>query len=247
MDHGDHSAHQADADRGARDPGQADSPAGLIVADHDRSLLVSETLLPEGTTVPFSFQIEGPRGPLEDFDVLHDRRMHLVVVRRDLARFDHVHPMVRAGTWSVDLGPLEPGVWRAFADFSTGGSPVTLGVDLHVAGDYRPERLPEPSYRSRADGFDVRLSSADESVLRFEVTRDGSPVDLERYLGARGHLVTLRDGDLAFLHVHPIEEALDFAVIYPSPGRYRLFLQFSVEGEVHLAAFTQVVPREARD
>lgn len=212
MDHGDHSAHQADADRGARDPGQADPPAGLIVVDHDRSLLVSETLLPEGTAVPFSFQIEGPRGSLEDFDVPHDRRMHLVVVRRDLARLDHVHPMLRAGTWFVDLGPFEPGVWRAFADFSTEGSPVTLGVDLHVAGDYRPERLPEPSNRSRADGFDVRLSSADESVLRFEVTRDGSRVDLERYLGARGHLVALREGDLAFLYVHPIEEALYFAV-----------------------------------
>jgi hypothetical protein len=142
---------------------------------------------------------------------------------------------------------MEPGVWRAFADFSTGGTPVTLGVDLHVAGDYRPERLPEPSDGSRADGFDVRLSSPDERILRFQVTRDGSAVDLERYLGARGHLVVLREGDLAFLHVHPIEEALDFAVIYPSPGRYRLFLQFSVEGEVHLASVTEVVPQEDRD
>jgi len=197
-------------------------------------LLVSETLLPGGTTVPFSFRIEDPRGPLEDFDVLHDRRMHLIVVRRDLARFEHVHPTIREGTWSVELGPLEPGVWRAFADFSTGGSPVTLGVDLHVAGDYRPELLPVPSDRARADGFDVQLLSSDERVLRFKVTRDGSAVYLERYLGARGHLVVLREGDLAFLHVHPIEESLDFAVIYASPGRYRLFLQFSVVGEVHL-------------
>ncbi|MBA3737126.1 MAG: hypothetical protein H0W97_01000 [Actinobacteria bacterium] len=53
--------------------------------------------------------------------------------------------------------------------------------------------------------------------------------------------------DLAFLHVHPIEESFDFAVIYPSLSRYRLCLQFSVIGEVHLAEFTQVVPRAARD
>ncbi len=124
---------------------------------------------------------------------------------------------------------------------------MTLGVDLHVAGEYRPERLPEPSDGSRADGFDVGVSSSDDRVLRFDVTRDGSAVDLERYLGARGHLVVLREGDLAFLHVHPLEEGLDFAMNYPSPGRYRLFLQFSVDGEVHLAAFTQVVPREDRD
>ena len=246
MDHPDHSAHQGGAGA-ARDPAKSDAPAGLIVADRDRSLVVSETLAPEGTTVPFSFRIEGSRGPLEDFDVLHDRRMHLIVVRRDLARFQHVHPTLREGTWAVEIGPMEPGVWRAFADFSTGGTPATLGVDLHVAGAYRPELLPEPSNHSRADRFDVRLSAPDEQVLRFDVTRDGSAVDLERYLGALGHLVVLREGDLAFLHVHPIEEGLDFAVVYPSPGRYRLFLQFSVQGEVHLAAFTQVVPREAGD
>ncbi len=245
VDHADHPAHQPGAGREG-DLGQPGPLAGLTVTDRDRSLLAPETLLPEGTRVPFSFQIEGPGGPLEDFDLLHDRRMHLLVVRRDLARFQHVHPALREGTWSAEVGPFEPGVWRAFADFSTEGVPVTLGVDLHVAGAYRPEQLPPPSDGSRVDGFDVRMSSRAQGILRFDVTRDGSPAHLERYLGARGHLVVLRQGDLAFLHVHPIDDGSDFAVRYPSPGRYRLFLQFSVEGEVHLAGFTRVVTRDAR-
>ena len=59
--------------------------------------------------------------------------------------------------------------------------------------------------------------------------------DIEPYLGARGHLVALREGDLAFLHVHPESEASEgsdirFAVEYPSEGRYRLFLQFKLDG-----------------
>lgn len=219
-------------------------PAGLTIADGERSLVASETLLPEGVIVPFSFRIEGRDGPLDDFELLHDRRMHLIVVRRDLARFQHVHPTFDAGTWSVEMGPMVPGAWRAFADFSTQGMSVTLGVDLHVAGEYRPERLPPPSDRTMVNGFEVRLSSSEGRALRFDVIRDGSPVVVERYLGARGHLVVLREGDLAFLHSHPIEERLDFAVSYPSPGVYRLFLQFSVEGHVSLAAFTQLVPME---
>ena len=63
----------------------------------------------------------------------------------------------------------------------------------------------------------------------------------EPYLGAGGHLVALREGDLAFLHVHPTGDGPDFEVEFPTPGRYRLFLQFKHEGRVHTAAFTREV------
>jgi hypothetical protein len=75
------------------------------------------------------------------------------------------------------------------------------------------------------------------------VTRDGRPVVVEPYLGARGHLVALRDGDLAFLHVHPDPGRLRFMAAFPTAGRYRLFLQFRAEGRVHTAEFTQEVAR----
>jgi hypothetical protein len=66
-------------------------------------------------------------------------------------------------------------------------------------------------------------------------------------LGAKGHLVALREGDLAYLHVHPEEQAsvapgtVAFAATYPSAGRYRLFLQFRAGGRVHTAPVTQEV------
>ena len=75
------------------------------------------------------------------------------------------------------------------------------------------------------------------------MTRDGRPVKLDKYLGAKGHLVALREGDLAFLHVHPDERSLRFEATFPSAGRYRLFLQFQVDGRVHTAAFTHEVSR----
>ena len=82
-----------------------------------------------------------------------------------------------------------------------------------------------------------------EAELDFEVTRDGKPVDVQPYLGARGHLVALREGDLAFLHVHPDEDRLSFMAEFPSAARYRLFLQFKTNGRIHTAAFTQKVSR----
>jgi hypothetical protein len=56
--------------------------------------------------------------------------------------------------------------------------------------------------------------------------------------------VALRGGDLAYLHVHPTTgEAgpVAFATEFPSEGRYRLFLQFKHQGQVHTAAFTREV------
>ena len=80
--------------------------------------------------------------------------------------------------------------------------------------------------------------------LAFDVTRHGRPVALQDYLGAKGHLVALRQGDLAFLHVHPDENSLRFMAEFPSAGAYRLFLQFKTDdGRIHTAAFTQEVSR----
>jgi hypothetical protein len=78
--------------------------------------------------------------------------------------------------------------------------------------------------------------------LRFTITTDGAPVRTEPYLGAGGHLVALRDGDLAFLHVHPAQDhSVEFDATFPTEGRYRLFLQFKHAGRVHTVAFTQTV------
>ena len=81
----------------------------------------------------------------------------------------------------------------------------------------------------------------EESQLEFAVTRNGRPVQLQDYLGAKGHLVALRQSDLAYLHVHPDADSLKFMAVFPTAVTYRLFLQFKVDGGVHTAAFTQQV------
>ena len=141
-----------------------------------------------------------------------------------------------------------PGTYRVFADFSTHDTPRTLGADLTVDGPVRSRALPAPTGAVAVDGMEVALTSGAgkagrEADLDFEVTRGGKPVNVEPYLGARGHLVALREGDLAFLHVHPDRDRLRFMAEFPSAGRYRLFLQFKTGGRVHTAAFTRAVSK----
>ena len=46
--------------------------------------------------------------------------------------------------------------------------------------------------------------------------------------------------DLGYLHVHPTDGdgPVSFGIAEPAPGRYRLFFDFSVDGQVRTAAFT---------
>ena len=223
---------------------------GLAVSADGLTLELARTTAAPRRPVDLAFRIRDRDGrTVRDFDVEHTRRMHFIVVRRDMTGFQHLHPAQAAdGTWSVPVALRDAGSYRVFADFSIDGKPHTLAGDLTVDGVMRARPLPPPARTADADGMRVTLTdgasrAGAESQLRFSVTRDGRPVAVDPYLGARGHLVALREGDLAFLHVHPDEDSLRFMAAFPTAGRYRLFLQFKTEGRVHTAAFTQEVTR----
>ncbi|WP_422738012.1 hypothetical protein ACN263_01350 [Micromonospora sp. WMMD729] len=228
-------------------------PGGLLVSD--RGYTLQPVTAPAGE---FAFRIDGPDGrPVTRYDVAHDKRMHLIVARRDLSGFRHVHPeLAPDGTWRVPTPLADAGQWRAFADFTpTGGEPLTLGVDVAVPGELTERALPAPATSTTVDGYTVTLAGTPQpgrtSPLTLTVHRDGRPVtDLEPYLGAYGHLVALRRGDLAYLHVHPDGTpgdgrtppgpAVTFHAEVPSAGIYRLYLDFRHGGRVHTAEFTVV-------
>ena len=245
--HGDDPTARADEPSDHMTSPHASSPAqtvrGLAVAAGDLRVVVEQPELRRGRTEQLRFRIVDERGQtVRDFDVEHEKRMHLILARRDLTGFQHLHPTQGAdGTWSAPVRLDEAGSYRLFADFSHEDTPQTLASDLRVDGTADLEPLPAPQPTAVSDGgYDVRLD-ASGSDLHFAITRDGKPITTEPYLGAGGHLVALREGDMAFLHVHPSGDGPDFEVEFPTPGRYRLFLQFQHEGRVQTVAFTKVV------
>jgi len=235
---------------------------GLAAAADGLRLVVADRDLRAGAPEPLRFRVVDADGmAVRDFDIAHTKRMHVIVARRDLTGFQHLHPAMRAdGTWSLPLRLGVAGSYRLFADFERDGRPQTLAEDLVVdqaagsendrernPGDVRSTPLPPPAATASDGGYDVRLNAGAarpgaETQLRFTITRRGRPVSVEPYLGAGGHLVALREGDLAFLHVHPMRD-VTFAATFPTAGRYRLFLQFQVDGRVQTVAFTHEVRR----
>lgn len=236
------------------EPEKPGEPAGLASSRGGYTLTPTTTTFTPGRTAPFAFKIVKSDGAVPNtvtaFDVEHDKRMHLIVVRRDTADFQHIHPeMAPDGTWTVPLTLAQPGSYRAFGDFApTGGEKLTLGVDLAAPGDFQPVTY-QPSSVANVDDYQVTLGgqlvAGQSSRVTLTVRRNGQDVtDLQPYLGAFGHLVALRGGDLAYLHVHPDDSntkpgpAITFFAEVPSAGTYRLFLDFQHEGKVRTAEFT---------
>lgn len=244
MDAGDAAGHPGGHPGGQGEPA---TPAGLTAAEGDDTLTLASDRARPGRRA-LAFTITGADGhPVTAYDVRHEKRLHLIVVRRDATGFQHVHPTLAAdGTWSATVD-LTPGPWRVFADFEpTGGEPRTLGADLLVGGDFAPAGSRADTRTATVDGYTVTLdgdlAAGGDTVLTPRVTLAGRDVtgELEPYLGALGHLVALRRGDLAYLHVHP--EGLDFHTSVPTAGTYELFLDFQHRGVVRTAHLTLSAP-----
>ena len=139
-------------------------PAGL--RDAPRTVLAAAWSGRSGDreAAELRFRIEGADGATgaPSSTELHERRMHLIVVRRDGTGFQHLHPeMDAAGTWTV---PLEFAARRA----STAPSPTSRST---ASSRPRPptssspaapsSRAPFPAPR-RVDataGYEVRLDA----------------------------------------------------------------------------------------
>jgi hypothetical protein len=196
-------------------------PVGLSLAANGFRVSPARTSFETRRPQRLTFRIVGAH----EFDVVHTRRMHLIVVRRDLTQFQHLHPIRRRdGSWTTALRFSQPGVYRAFADFSADGKRTVLGTDLFVRGAAvaGARHVASPNVRM----------TREPAALRFDIGAEPQP-----YLGARGHLVVLRAGDLAYVHTHPETDELRFETELPTPGRYRAFLQYKLGGRVHTATF----------
>ncbi|WP_231556409.1 hypothetical protein [Cryobacterium sp. MLB-32] len=203
-----------------------------------------------------AFTISDAKGtPVTDFEDSHDKKLHLIVVRTDGTQFRHVHPTLDAlGVWSLPWKWNAAGSYRVYADIvpAATGQNITLTRTVQAAGEFAPATPAPISAVDTVDGYNVELtgtlSSSEQALLTFSVSREGEPVTaLQPYLGSYGHLVALREGDLAYLHVHPEGEEprpgavsgpdVTFMTEAPTPGRYLLYLDFQVDGQVHTAQF----------
>lgn len=242
----------------------------MPIQSHRSYCLKSDSIgktYPVNIPTEYSFSIVDDQGnTLTNFETTHTKLMHLIVARKDLAYFQHLHPTFNPATGEFKLSDLTfsaDGVYRVFADFAPSGGqkdhagaplPVTLSLDVSVGVgvDYTSVALGSLERVKTFDGYLVTLAtdqnvivSGKETMVTFDINQNNQSVtNLEPYLGALGHSVVLHQGNLNFIHAHPVEDVsklqtgkVNFMVNFPEAGKYKIFSQFQRNGKVFTTDF----------
>ncbi|HJR59697.1 MAG TPA: heavy metal-binding domain-containing protein [Vicinamibacterales bacterium] len=184
------------------------------------------------------------------FATVHEKRLHLFVVSRDLEYFAHVHPELAGSGTFVVHHPLPPGEYMLIADFlpQTGTSQmVQKAVIVNGApAVHAPQRV-ESDLLIRLETQDLRAGR--HAVLTFTLTdpKTGAPVtDLQPYLGAPAHMLIVRRDLADAIHGHPEEAStggptISFHPLMPAAGDYRLWIQVQRAGQVITKVFDVTV------
>jgi hypothetical protein len=123
---------------GAHDAAAAESLGGLSSVQDGYTLELADDRFQAAGRIPLKFRILDANGaPVTRYIENHEKLLHLIAVRNDLAGFQHVHPLLDSdGTWGVPVDFSRAGDYRIFADFTPAGGPgVTLGATVHVGGE----------------------------------------------------------------------------------------------------------------
>jgi len=200
--------------------------------------------------------------PIEDFDISHEKLLHLIIVSKDLSYFNHVHPEYKGkGVFEIINEFPAGGEYRLAADFKPAdASSMTKTQWVTVIGETAETEAVtvDDILEKSVDGknvslsFDSPLAAGKETTLKFTVNDEGTnqPItDLEPYLGSIGHVVVFSEDGERYLHVHALEDqgsgpdAL-FEITFPESGIYKIWGQFQKDGEVFTVAFVVQLPPE---
>jgi plastocyanin len=204
------------------------------------------------------FRMEQAGAALTDFEVVHEKKVHLLMVTPDLAWFAHEHPELQPdGSFTLRFTFPAGGTYRLFSDFKPSQQRgYVVPVDVSVKGTPAPvvPLTPTDLSQPRAVGaYRVRMTSPPRPVgvaqtLEFIITKDGKLVNaLEPYLGAMGHLVVLHEDARTMLHAHPADHEehddkppaahVSFQTKFQKAGRYKMWAQFQHQGQLVVADF----------
>ena len=176
------------------------------------------------------------------FTEAHGAVLHTIIIRPDLSDFTHVHPPIGTdGSWSVEMPA--PGPWHVVFDSTPTGASGPIVVSANLDDEVAVDAVALPAPDDTVEVDDMVITRVGFTFML--ATADGGPVTgLEPYLGQSSHLVAIRQGDLAYTHLHPSADMADMFMFgggITEPGTYRMFLQFGRNGEVLTVPFTVVI------
>jgi hypothetical protein len=184
---------------------------------------------------------------VRDFEIVHEKLIHLFVVSECLEYFAHEHPVLESdGTFKLSLKLPYGGMYRLLADFyPTGATPQLALGTIYLSGRAPTLKLVASTAPCKAANLTALLRCEPPELLaglESRLTFSLSPSEgLEPYLGAWGHMLAASSDLIDLMHLHPFLVTggeIQFNVIFPRAGLYRVWTQFQRSGQVNTTVFT---------
>jgi hypothetical protein len=191
------------------------------------------------------------------FDTIHEKKVHLIIVRDGLEFFSHVHPDLDAmGGLTTEFTFPTPGLYRLYADQKPAGKPQAVALaTLTVPGTAPPKPVLTPNVPGDVTTDSLKAKIAIDKAAAGSMGRvtfalfdrtDKPITDLQPYLGAMGHLVIISEDGKDYVHAHPVEGAaasgpISFDAHFPKAGLYGGWGQFQRGGAVLTVPFVVAV------
>ena len=204
-----------------------------------------------GQKLSMTFQVNDGKQKLAEYETVHEKKCHLIMISADYKDFQHIHPVLdKTGTFTIhNVAFNRPGLYYVFFDVTPEGSkqilkrfdfkvqgqgaPLVLKEDMApktMAGDVKVDLVPMPMPLKKGD-----------AMLHFRLSRKGKPVtDIQPFMGAMGHVVALGKDGKPFLHIHPMDskggghdmEGMDHSKMdhKPTPGEIVFHASFPQPG-----------------
>jgi hypothetical protein len=208
-----------------------------------------ESLKP-GDTVTLTFRVLNPTTSqaVKEFEIVHEKLMHLFLVSENLEFFAHLHPSRQAdGSFNLNVRLPYGGMYRMLADYYPSGSVPQLAVNtLFVSGVPERRKIVPSLSPCSAENLSASLRldpNPPLAGLQAKLLYELDPASgLQPYLGAWGHMLVVSSDLIDLLHLHPFLASggatAQFNVIFPRSGLYRIWTQFQRENVVNTVVFT---------
>ncbi|WP_026573554.1 hypothetical protein [Bacillus sp. UNC438CL73TsuS30] len=220
-----------------------------------------ETLKPD-KKIPISILIRDKSNkPIQAFETVHTKKMHLIIVSKDLSYFSHLHPKYKGnGEFNISTAFPAGGDYQLIAEVTPkgGGDNSVEKHWLHIDGPIPKSKplIPDQKLTTMVDGLKITLSfdhlmAEMNSNMTFMIrdAKTNKPIkNLQPYLGALGHAVAIKDDLQEYLHIHPMTTKgngpkVTFMTYFPQKGIYKIWGQFQYQGRIIVAPFIVDVPK----
>ena len=207
-----------------------------------------------GTPVTVTLHFHDGRGagigPAQ-LQVVHEQKLHVLIVDPSLADYSHVHPtpLATAGDWQFSFTPRHDRPYRLWLDATpVGGRQGYTMLTVNAAAAPVPvlRRLALQAQAGEVSAtlsFDTPPRAGAMASGRIELSRGGRPMTaLEPLMGAYAHIVGIGQDWQSIAHVHPMGAqphapgdrggpTLRFHLEPARPGFLALHVQVRVEGQ----------------